>query len=67
MNIKLKLIELANADAAIDVLWLYGSRARGNATPISDWDLAIAFNSVENAAKIMHESRLDKLGPVNTN
>lgn len=36
---------LAQADARIDVLWLYGSRAKGTAQPDSDYDLAVAFNT----------------------
>ncbi|MGM0517584.1 MAG: type VII toxin-antitoxin system MntA family adenylyltransferase antitoxin [Pseudomonadota bacterium] len=30
-------------DSDIAVLWLYGSRAKGNATAESDYDLAVAF------------------------
>jgi len=38
------LTELARNDSRVDVLWLYGSRAKGTAEPESDWDLAVAFN-----------------------
>lgn len=36
---------LAQADPRIDVLWLYGSRAKGTAQSDSDYDLAVAFNT----------------------
>jgi len=36
---------LAQADPRVDVLWLYGSRAKGMAQPDSDYDLAVAFNT----------------------
>jgi len=38
-----KIIQLAEINSEVDVLWLYGSRARNNATNRSDYDLAIAF------------------------
>lgn len=41
-----KIIELANQDPEICILWLYGSRAKGTATPSSDYDLAVAFTHV---------------------
>ena len=44
-NIIEKLIALATSDARIDVLWLYGSQAKGTANEHSDYDLAVAFNS----------------------
>lgn len=31
----------------VDVVWLYGSRANGNAHSESDYDLAIAFNNFQ--------------------
>ena len=34
---------LAGNDSAIDVCWLYGSRARGQAEEKSDYDLAVLF------------------------
>lgn len=40
-----RLIELAQLNSDICVLWLYGSRANGKAHTQSDYDLAIAFNS----------------------
>jgi predicted nucleotidyltransferase len=43
-NIIEKLIALATSDARIDVLWLYGSQAKGTANEHSDYDLAVAFN-----------------------
>lgn len=39
------IIARAQADPRIDVLWLYGSRAKGSAEPHSDYDLAVAFKS----------------------
>ena len=41
-----QLIELASADENIEVLWLFGSRARGNANANSDYDLAVAYEDV---------------------
>ncbi len=38
-----KIQQLANENTAIEVLWLYGSRARQQATEKSDYDLAICF------------------------
>ena len=35
--------QLASSNSDIEVLWLYGSRARGQASSTSDYDLAIAF------------------------
>jgi predicted nucleotidyltransferase len=40
-----QLIELARENPDICVLWLYGSRAKGNPHLESDYDLAIAFKS----------------------
>jgi predicted nucleotidyltransferase len=40
-----RLIELAQLNSDICVLWLYGSRANGKAHMQSDYDLAIAFNT----------------------
>jgi predicted nucleotidyltransferase len=37
------LEQLASSTLAVEVLWLYGSRARGQASSTSDYDLAIAF------------------------
>lgn len=42
-----QLSELAAAHPEVAVLWLYGSRAKGNAGPHSDWDLAVAFDPVK--------------------
>ena len=41
------LADLASRSDAIAVLWLYGSRAKGTATPGSDYDLAVAFRHFE--------------------
>lgn len=40
-----QLIQLAQTDAEIVVLWLYGSRAKGVAHAFSDYDLAVAFGT----------------------
>jgi predicted nucleotidyltransferase len=40
-----QLIQLANNTPEIEVLWLYGSRARNTASQNSDYDLAVAFKS----------------------
>jgi predicted nucleotidyltransferase len=37
------LVQLAEQDPGITILWLYGSRARGTHRPASDYDLAVAF------------------------
>ena len=42
-----QLITLANSNPQVQVLWLYGSRAKGTAGPASDWDLAVAFDPVK--------------------
>lgn len=42
-----RLIELARQHEEIEVLWLYGSRAKGNAHAGSDFDLAVAFSPVK--------------------
>lgn len=40
-----QIVELAKNSAEVEVLWLYGSRARDNANTNSDYDLAVAFTS----------------------
>ena len=40
-----QIIGLAKNNPEIEVLWLYGSRARGCANNNSDYDLAVAFKS----------------------
>ncbi|OOV87471.1 type VII toxin-antitoxin system MntA family adenylyltransferase antitoxin [Oceanospirillum linum] len=50
------LKKLAESDASIEVVWLYGSRAKGTADADSDFDLAIAFQSLpENRASYFTE------------
>lgn len=39
-----KIAPLAKSDPDIAVVWLYGSRAKGNAHASSDYDLAVAYN-----------------------
>ena len=43
-NLK-NIIQLANDNAEVEVLWLYGSRARNKANANSDYDLAVAFKN----------------------
>ena len=40
-----QIVQLAKNNPEIEVLWLYGSRARDNADINSDYDLAVAFKS----------------------
>ncbi len=40
-----ELISLAQQDNEIAALWIYGSRARGNFSVESDYDLAVLFNN----------------------
>ena len=42
-----QLATLAAIHPEVVVLWLYGSQAKGNAGPHSDWDLAVAFDPVK--------------------
>lgn len=39
------IIALAKNNVDVEILWLYGSRARGNAGKNSDYDLAVAFKN----------------------
>ena len=39
-----QIIALAGQHPNIEVLWLYGSQAKGNAEADSDYDLAVAFS-----------------------
>lgn len=41
----LNIIQLVKNNADVEVLWLYGSRARNKSNIHSDYDLAIAFKS----------------------
>ncbi|MCH1921342.1 nucleotidyltransferase domain-containing protein [Shewanella sp. A3A] len=56
-----RLIELAINHAELAVLWLYGSRAKGNASEQSDWDLAVAFNPVKLADPLDNRLRAELL------
>ncbi|MGL5292282.1 MAG: type VII toxin-antitoxin system MntA family adenylyltransferase antitoxin [Aeromonas sp.] len=42
-----QVVALAAAHPEVAVLWLYGSHAKGNAGPHSDWDLAVAFDPIK--------------------
>lgn len=42
--------QLAEQDPNIEVLWLYGSQAKGTATAHSDYDLAVAFKHIKEDA-----------------
>lgn len=39
--------QLAEQNTNIEVLWLYGSQAKGTATPHSDYDFAVAFKHIK--------------------
>lgn len=41
------ILTLANSQQDIAALWLYGSRARGDHHPESDYDLAVGFRNWE--------------------
>lgn len=43
----LRLADVAKVDPSITALWLYGSRARGDHHPHSDYDLAVRFTDRE--------------------
>lgn len=40
-----RIISVANRNAPDSEIYLYGSRARGDANKLSDWDLLILLNS----------------------
>lgn len=42
--------QLAEQNSNIDVLWLYGSQAKGTATQHSDYDFAVAFKAIKEDA-----------------
>ncbi len=46
-KIKPKIIQLAKQDETVELLWLYGSYAKGTAHQKSDIDLAVIFKSWE--------------------
>lgn len=56
-----QLVTLAQAHPEVLVLWLYGSRAKGNAGPLSDWDLAVAFAPVKLADPLENRLRPELL------
>ena len=39
------IIQLAKNNSEVEMIWLYGSRARNNANIESDYDLAVAFKN----------------------
>lgn len=47
MNTLKALLKLATDAENISALWLYGSRAKGNHRPDSDYDLAVLFSERE--------------------
>jgi uncharacterized protein len=59
-NIFNLLRKKATEDSNIEVLWLYGSRAKGNADDNSDYDLAIAYSQA-NEIKIDKDYFSDEL------
>lgn len=56
-----QLVTLAQACLEVLVLWLYGSRAKGNAGPLSDWDLAVALAPVKLADPLENRLRPELL------
>ena len=60
------LVDLCRADLTANEVWLFGSRARGNARPSSDWDvLAVipdtapkACDTVQNVWRVKRASGL---------
>ena len=46
-ELRQQLVQLAAAESEVQVLWLYGSQAKGHAADHSDWDLAVAFDPVK--------------------
>jgi predicted nucleotidyltransferase len=54
-----RIIRVINSNAPDSEVYLYGSRARGNAKKLSDWDLLILLNkpnvSFETETKFMNE------------
>ena len=56
-----QLAILAAAHPEVVVLWLYGSQAKGNAGPHSDWDLAVAFDPVKLADPLDNRLRPELL------
>lgn len=46
-SLKTRIISLAAANDEIEILWLYGSHAKGGAHENSDIDLAVAFKTWE--------------------
>ena len=60
-NLTPQLIDLARATPEVQVVWLYGSRAKGNAGPQSDWDLAVAFAPVKLADPLENRLRAELL------
>ena len=51
-NILSHIIDQARATPELQVMWLYGSRAKGNASADSDYDLAAAFSPVKLATPL---------------
>ena len=47
-----QLASLAAIHPEVVVLWLYGSQAKGNAGPHSDWDLAVAFDPIKQSGPL---------------
>ncbi len=43
----MSIIECILANFAVDAIYLYGSRAKGNPSDASDWDLAVLFARYE--------------------
>lgn len=61
LTIPERLQKLAAATPDVTVLWLYGSRAKGNMAEWSDWDLAVAFSPVKLADALENRVRPELL------
>lgn len=57
------MISLIRANFRIDAIYLYGSRAKGNACDDSDWDLAVLFTSYEHEPleRMLRAQRVEEL------
>lgn len=54
MITKESIVEALLSHAAIDAIYLYGSRAKGTETPTSDWDLGILYATYERDPLTQH-------------
>ncbi|PIR60154.1 MAG: hypothetical protein COU68_03005 [Candidatus Pacebacteria bacterium CG10_big_fil_rev_8_21_14_0_10_45_6] len=57
---KKQVVGLCEADKSIGLLYLFGSRARGDVGPMSDYDFAVQFEGL--AEKEHFDKKLDMMG-----